>query len=77
MPAPRNPIPVTSWAAILDVELGSIWADKYVNIIEPAITKQCVLIPAALPLDSLSAPIRNPASNERPMPIRKSSSYPL
>jgi hypothetical protein len=44
---------------------------------EAAITKQWVLIPAGLPLDSLSAPIRNLASSERPMSIKKSNSYPL
>ena len=29
-------------------------ADRYVKIIDPAITKQCVPIPAGFPLDSLS-----------------------
>ena len=28
-PAPRNPIPVIIWAAILDVEFGSTWVDKF------------------------------------------------
>jgi hypothetical protein len=37
-PAPRNPIPVTILAAILDVEVGSTRPD-YENIIEPPMTR--------------------------------------
>jgi hypothetical protein len=53
MPAPRKPMPVTTCAAILGVELGSIRAERNVKIAAPPITRQCVLIPAGFPLDSL------------------------
>jgi len=59
---PRNRIPVTSCAPILEVELGFTAADRYVKIMEPPMTRQCVLISAGLLLDSLSAPIKNPIS---------------
>ena len=76
-PAPRNPIPATISAAILDVCWGSTIADKYVKIIEPPITKLCVLIPAGLSLCSLSKPIRNPANTDKPRPIKKSILKPF
>lgn len=69
-PAPRNPIPVTILAAILDVEVGSTRPDIYEKIIEPPMTRHRVLIPAGLPLDSLSRPITKPARNDKPNPIR-------
>jgi hypothetical protein len=34
-------------------------------------TKQWVLMPAGLPLDSLSRPIIKPARNDKPKPIKK------
>ena len=73
IPAPKNPIPLTTCAAIREVELGSTAAERYVNNIEPPITKEFVLIPAGLPLDSLSAPITNPAARAIIMSIRNSS----
>ena len=70
IPAHRNPIPVTICAAILDMELGSTSAEINVNIIEPPITKQWVLIPAALPFDSLSAQSENPPIVTIPCPMQ-------
>ena len=46
----------SSSATFLDVEVGSTCADKHANIIGPAITKLCVLMPAGLSLNSLSVP---------------------
>ena len=54
MPAPRKPIPEIICAAILDDEFGSTIEDRNVKIAAPPITRQCVLIPAGLFLDSLS-----------------------
>ena len=44
-PAPRKPIPVITWAAILDDEPGSTTEDRKVKIIAPHMPRQCVLIP--------------------------------
>ena len=63
--------------AIREVELGSIAAERYVNNIELPITKEFVLIPAGLPLDSLSAPITNPAARAMIMSIKNSSCRPI
>jgi len=57
-------MPVIIWAAILEVEVGSTRTERNVKSIEPAMTKMCVLIPAALPLDSLSMPSRKPAMRQ-------------
>ena len=77
LPAPNNSLQLTTCAAIREVELGSIAAERYVNNIEPPITKEFVLIPAGLPLDSLSAPITNPAARAMIMSIRNSSCRPI
>jgi hypothetical protein len=77
IPAPRKPIPEIICAEILDVEFGSTNEDKNVKIAAPPITRQCVLIPAGFPLDSLSAPIANPAASAMPMSTRNRSSYPV
>ncbi len=39
IPAPKNPIPPTTYAAILVVDAGSTCEDKNVNTIEPQITR--------------------------------------
>ena len=70
IPAPKNHIPLITCAAIREVELGSTAAERYVNSIAPPITKEFVLMPAGLPLDSLSAPITNPAARAMIMSIR-------
>ena len=77
IPAPKKPTPPTTCAAIREVELGSTAADRYVNSIAPPITKEFVLIPAGLPLDSLSTPITNPAARAKIMSIRNSSCKPI
>jgi hypothetical protein len=77
IPAPRKPIPEIICAEILDVEFGSTNEDKNVKIAAPPITKQCVLIPAGFPLDSLSAPMAKPAASAIPMSIKNRSSYPV
>src|SRR5215213_7481200 len=71
MPAPKNPIPDTTCAAILEEEFASTKEDRNVKIIAPPITRQCVLIPAGLFFDSLSAPIANPAPSTIPISIKK------
>ncbi len=40
MPAPKNPMPDTTCAAILEVEFGSTKEDRNVKIIAPPITRQ-------------------------------------
>ena len=77
IPAPRKPIPEIIWAEILDVEFGSTNEDKNVKIAAPPITKQCVLIPAGFPLDSLSTPMAKPAASAIPMSTKNRSSYPV
>ena len=42
------------------------------KIMEPSMTKQPGLMPAGLPLDFLSRPIRKPARNDKPIPTKKS-----
>ena len=74
IPAPRKPIPEIICAAILDEELGSTIEERNVNIAAPPITRQCVLIPAGLPLDSLSAPMTKPAASAIPRSTRNCSS---
>ena len=64
IPAPKKPMPLTTCAAIRAGELGSIWTESAVNIIEPPMTKECVLMPAGLPRNSRSMPIIIPADNE-------------
>jgi hypothetical protein len=61
----------------LDEELGSTTEERNVNIAVPPMTRQCVLIPAGLPLDSLSAPIAKPAASAMPMSTKNRSSYPV
>jgi hypothetical protein len=70
-------MPEITCAAILDDELGSTKEERKVKIIAPPMTMQCVLIPAALFLDSLSNPMAKPAASEMPMPTRKRISYPV
>jgi hypothetical protein len=71
MPAHKNPMHDTTCAAIREVEFGSTKEDRNVKIIAPPITRQWVLIPAGLFLDSLSAPIANPAPSTIPISIKK------
>src|SRR5690606_12037350 len=77
IPAPIKPTPVTICAAILDDEFGSTSEERNVKIADPPITRQCVLMPAGLPRDSLSAPMAKPATRAIPMPTRSLSSYPV
>lgn len=71
IPAPKNPIPVTICAAILDGAATSVFSDKNVNSIDPHITNAIVLIPASFPLASLSNPISIPAITLRIIPTKK------
>lgn len=57
---PKNPIPETICAAILDFEAGSTSEDIKVKSVAPHITIVCVLMPASFPLLSRSAPITYP-----------------
>ena len=75
IPAPRNPIPVTIWAAIREVEFGSTIFERWVNTIAPATTSVIVPIPVGLFFVSRSIPTRNPANIEIPIPIRNFKSF--
>ena len=77
IPAPKNPIPLRTCTTIREVELGSTTAERYVNSIAPPITREFVLMPAGLPLDSLSTPITNPAASAIITSIRKASYRPI
>ena len=75
MPAPRKPMPVTIPAAIEPGVFGSIVLEIKVNIAAPPITKDCVLMPPGLPLDSLSMPMKNPANSASAMSRTKVYSW--
>ena len=75
IPAPRNPMPVTIPAAIAPGVFGSIVLEMKVNIAAPPITKDCVLMPPGLPLDSLSMPMKNPANSASAMSRTKVYSW--
>ena len=62
-PAPRKPIPATTWAATLVVSLLGNSKEKFTNKKEPKLTNIKVLSPAFLPLNCLSTPIQALSKN--------------
>ncbi len=74
MPAPRKPTPDTTWAAIRAGLLGSATVEMKVNRHAPAITKQCVLMPAGLSRISRSTPIIVASARHKPSLIANTPS---
>ena len=59
-PAPKKPIPDTTWAAILDTSLALVSKEKLTNRNDPKQTNTLVLKPITLLRHCLSRPIAQP-----------------
>ena len=59
-PAPKKPIPDTTWAAILDTSLALVSKEKLTNRNDPKQTNTLVLKPITLLRHCLSRPIAKP-----------------